>query len=70
MKSPSEPSLYIKTQEQDLLILCLYVDDLICISTNQSIFEDFKKAIIVEFEMTDLGQMKYFLGMQVKQSPS
>ena len=30
--------------------------------------EDFKKAMLKEFEMTDLGLMKYFLGFQVRQS--
>ena len=30
----------------------------------------FKKAMMVKFEMTDLELMKYFLGMQVKQSPA
>ena len=69
-KSPSEPSLYIKTQEShDFLILCLYVDDLIYMGTNSKMIEDFKKAMMSEYEMTDLGAMKYFLGMQVKQSP-
>ena len=69
-KSPSEPSLYIKTQgQQDFLILCLYVDDLIYTSTNSTMIEKFKKAMMSKFEMTDLGPMKYFLGMQVKQSP-
>ena len=70
MKSPSESSLYIRTQGQDLLILCLYVDDLIYTSTYQMMIEDLKKAMMVEFEMLDLGLMKYFLKMQVKQSPS
>jgi len=69
MKSLSEPSLYIKIQGQDLLILCLYVDDLIYTSTNQRMNEDFKKGMMVEFQMTNLGLMKYFLDMQVKQSP-
>jgi len=67
MKSPSEPSLYINTQGQDLLILCLYVDDLIYNGTNQRMIEDLKKAMLAEFEATDLGLMKYFLGMKVKQ---
>ncbi|XP_048497962.1 uncharacterized mitochondrial protein AtMg00810-like [Beta vulgaris subsp. vulgaris] len=31
--------------------------------------KEFKKAMMPEYEMTDLGAMKYFLGMQVKQSP-
>ena len=55
MKSSNEPSLYM-TQGQDILILYLYV-------------YDFKKVMMDEFEMTDLRLMKYFLGMQAKQSP-
>ena len=31
-------------------------------------FDDFKKFITNEFEMTDIGQMSYFLGLEVKQS--
>ncbi|XP_021843480.2 secreted RxLR effector protein 161-like [Spinacia oleracea] len=31
--------------------------------------EEFKKAMMSEYEMTDLGEMKYFLGMQVRQRP-
>uniref|UniRef100_A0A803LHG8 Reverse transcriptase Ty1/copia-type domain-containing protein n=1 Tax=Chenopodium quinoa TaxID=63459 RepID=A0A803LHG8_CHEQI len=44
------------------------VDDLIYMGTNSKMIEDFKKAMMSEYEMTDLGAMKYFLGMQVKQS--
>ena len=36
--------------------------------TNSKMVEDFKKATLKEFEMTDLGLMKYFLGFQVRQS--
>ncbi|XP_019108303.1 uncharacterized mitochondrial protein AtMg00810-like [Beta vulgaris subsp. vulgaris] len=31
--------------------------------------KEFKKVMMSEYEMTDLGAMKYFLGLQVKQSP-
>lgn len=51
------------------MTLCLYVDDLIYMGTNMKLVEDFKRAIMKEYEMTDLGLMKYFLGMQVKQVP-
>jgi len=67
-KSPNEPSLYVKTQGSDILILCLYVDDLIYTGTNHKIIGEFKQTMMAEFEMTYLGLMKYFLGMQVKQS--
>ncbi|CAL1407137.1 unnamed protein product [Linum trigynum] len=69
-RSPSEASLYIKKGEgKDFLMVCLYVDDLIYTGTSQHMIEEFKSVMMKEFEMTDLGLMKYFLGIQVKQSP-
>ena len=66
-KSPSEPTLYTKVnQEGKILVICLYVDDLIFIG-DLSVSE-FKKSMKIEFEMTDLGMMKYFLGIEVTQS--
>jgi len=51
----------------NILLVCLYVDDLIFIGNNPSMFEDIKKAITQEFEMTDIGLMSYYLGIKVKQ---
>ena len=68
-RSICEPSLYVKHEgTRDFLVICLYVDDLIYMGTNRKMVEDFKKAMLKEFEMTDLGLMKYFLGFQVRQS--
>ena len=68
-RSLSEPSLYLKKEgTHDSLILCLYVDDLIYTSTNPRMAEVFKKNMMKEYEMTDLGTMRYFLGIQVQQS--
>ena len=49
-------------------MVCLYVDDLIYMGTNMKMVEDFKRAMMKEYEMIDLGLMKYFLGIQVRQS--
>lgn len=68
MRSPSEPSLYVKKNGEDFLMVCLYVDDLIYVGTNANMVDSFKEAMMKEYEMTDLGLMKYFLGIQVKQS--
>lgn len=68
-RSPSEPSLYIKIFDAtNFLIVCIYVDDLVYIGTNMQIVEEFKQSMMKEFEMSDLGLMKYFLGIQVKQA--
>ncbi|XP_047328669.1 uncharacterized mitochondrial protein AtMg00810-like [Impatiens glandulifera] len=68
-QSTSESSLYVKTIDKDFLIVYLYVDDRICFGTNKAMVEDFKNQIMKEFEMIDMGLMKYFLGIQVKQIP-
>lgn len=51
----------------DLLILCLYVDDVIFTGNNLKMISDFKHIVTKEFEMTDLGLMSYFLGIEVIQ---
>jgi hypothetical protein len=65
VKSSSEPNLYILQSGQDILIVALYVDDLIYTGNNLELFQKFKSHMIVEFEMTDLGELHYFLGIEV-----
>jgi hypothetical protein len=66
-RSQNEPTLYTKTDQQGkILIVCLYVDDMIY--TGNLELTSFKHAMQSEFEMTDLGIMKYFLGIEVDQS--
>jgi hypothetical protein len=48
------------------VILALWVDDLIIFSKNTSAIEEVKDQLRKEFEMKDLGELKYFLGIQVK----
>ena len=58
-KSESEPTLYTKVNDQgNMLIVFLYVDDLIFTSDFGIAY--FKVVMESEFEMTDLGIMKFF----------
>ncbi|KAE8666843.1 hypothetical protein F3Y22_tig00112490pilonHSYRG00048 [Hibiscus syriacus] len=66
-KCPYEHALYIKIKDEDILIVCLYVDDLIFTGSNPSMFNEFKDVMMKEFEMTDMGLMAYYLGIEVKQ---
>ncbi|KAJ4719087.1 Retrovirus-related Pol polyprotein from transposon TNT 1-94 [Melia azedarach] len=66
-KCPYEHALYIKIKDEDILIVCLYVDDLIFTGSNPSLFDDFKNTMTKEFEMTDIGLMAYYLSIEVKQ---
>lgn len=54
-------------KDGDILIICLYVDDMIFTGNNPSMFADFKRSMVKEFEMTDVGLMAYFLGVEVNQ---
>ncbi|KAL4291455.1 hypothetical protein GQ457_14G019960 [Hibiscus cannabinus] len=64
-----EHALYIKIKDGgDILIICMYVDDLIFTSNNPSLIEEFKKDMSLVFEMTDVGLMCYYLGLEMEQS--
>ncbi|KAK5785125.1 hypothetical protein PVK06_039675 [Gossypium arboreum] len=68
-RSPSEPSFYVKVRgNENFLIVCLYIHDVIYAGTDMKMVEDFKRSMMKEFEITDLTLMKYFLGIQDKQS--
>ena len=58
-KCPHEHIFYVKIKDRDILIMCIYVDHLIFTGSNPSMFEEFKKAMINEFEMIDIGLMSY-----------
>ncbi|KAJ3689816.1 hypothetical protein LUZ61_018980 [Rhynchospora tenuis] len=64
---PYEHALYVKEKEGNLLYIALYVDDLIFMGNNEKMIKEFKEVMTREFEMTDLGLMKYFLGLEVRQ---
>ena len=65
-KCPFEHAFYVKEKDGDILIVCLYSDDLIFMGTNPSLFEEFKWVIIKEFEMTNNRLMAYHFSIEVK----
>ena len=67
-KSKSEPTLYVKQQgEFNILIVALYVDDLVFTGSNEKMIDDFKMEIMKKYEMSDLGLLHHFLGMEIYQ---
>lgn len=63
----SNPTVYTRRQGTDLLILVLYVDDLIVTGSSSSLIQNVQQALMEHFDMTDLGLLHYFLGLQVLQ---
>lgn len=48
-----------------MVILVLYVDDILLIGSSLKILEDVKRRLAAEFEMTDDGEIRQFLGMSI-----
>ena len=61
-KSKSDPNLYLKVVEDELVIL------LLSLRGNEKQVMESKKKLAEEFEIKDLGLMHYFLGLKVWQS--
>jgi hypothetical protein len=69
VKYPHKYSIYVKKKKRVaiLLLYTLYVDDLIFTRNNPKMLRDFKQAMIQEFEITNIGLMTYYLGIEIKQ---
>ena len=67
-KSEEDLNLYFIMVRDDPLILLLYVDDLF-ITRGKRPIAVFMKDLASEYEMTDIGLMHYFLGLEVWQEP-
>jgi hypothetical protein len=53
--------------DKDLFVSQIYIDDIIFVSTNKSFCHEFSKIMTDRFEMSMMGELKYFLGFQIKQ---
>jgi hypothetical protein len=60
-------NLYIKTKGNDFLILLVYVDNIIFGSNNASLVQWFSYAMQSKFEMFMIGELSFFLGLQITQ---
>ena len=60
-------TLFSKEKGGDLLLVQVYVDDIIFGSTNDLLCKEFEQIMQEKFEMSSMGEMQYFLGLQVQQ---
>jgi len=62
-----DTTLFRRTLEKDILVVQIYVDDIIFGFTNASLCKEFSKLMHDEFEMSMMGELKFFLGIQINQ---
>jgi len=68
--SDADPCVYVKRQNQDVIVVIIWVDDLIIAGSGKQIVQDFKAAISKRFSMKDLGALKWILGVEIKRDRS
>nr|GEY32246.1 copia protein [Tanacetum cinerariifolium] len=68
-KGSIDPTLFITKHRGDILLVQIYVDDIIFGSTNLKLSKQFETLMHGKFEMSMMRELKFFLGIQIHQSP-
>ncbi|GKB29523.1 retrovirus-related pol polyprotein from transposon TNT 1-94 [Tanacetum coccineum] len=68
-KGAVDPTLFTRHAGNDILLVQIYVDDIIFASTNTAMCNEFANQMTNKFKMSMMGQMSFFLGVQISQSP-
>nr|GEV91942.1 hypothetical protein [Tanacetum cinerariifolium] len=66
-KGSIDTTLFIKKKVKHIMLIQIYVDDIIFGSTNPKYCTKFLELMVKHFEMSMMGEMKFFLGLQVNQ---
>jgi hypothetical protein len=64
-RTNTDHSVYILNSKESKVIISIYVDDLLLLSNNLSKLEEVKRELANAFDMKDLGQVHYLLGIQI-----
>ncbi|GJT86312.1 putative ribonuclease H-like domain-containing protein [Tanacetum coccineum] len=64
-----DKTLFIKKNKSGIMLVQVYVIDIILGSTTQSMCTEFKDCMHKRFQMSSMGELTFFLGLQVKQQP-
>ncbi|GKC68089.1 putative ribonuclease H-like domain-containing protein [Tanacetum coccineum] len=62
-----DKTLFIKKMKNDILLVQVYVDDIIFGSTKKSLSTKFEELMKNKFQMSSIGELTFFLGLQVEQ---
>ncbi|GJZ53014.1 putative ribonuclease H-like domain-containing protein [Tanacetum coccineum] len=62
-----DKTLFIRRDKGDIILVQVYVDDIIFGSTKKSLCTEFEKMMHKKFQISSMGELTFFLGLQVKQ---
>jgi hypothetical protein len=65
----ADPCLYVRNIKEELVLLAVYVDDIVVAASTKALEIAVKKELMSKFEMTDLGELNWYLGMKVTRNP-
>ncbi|CAE5963143.1 unnamed protein product [Arabidopsis arenosa] len=65
LQSESEHTLFVKYNDGIFIALLVYVDDIVIASNNDDAVSQLKATLAAAFKLKDLGQVKYFLGLEI-----
>ncbi|GJY10268.1 retrovirus-related pol polyprotein from transposon TNT 1-94 [Tanacetum coccineum] len=68
-KGAVDPTLFTRKTGKHILLVQIYVDDIIFASTDPKACDIFSNEMSSKFQMSIMGQMSFFLGLQVSQNP-
>ena len=69
MESHQDPSLFVRNTSHGRVLLLLYVDDMIITGDDAAGIQFVKNHLQKQFQMKDLGPLRYFLGLEISQGP-
>ena len=64
-RSKSEVTLYVKKKHDNIISVCLYGDDMLFTRNDVKMMQKFKQDMMQAYEISDLGFLNYFLGIEV-----
>nr|GEV26475.1 hypothetical protein [Tanacetum cinerariifolium] len=69
LNSSVDPTMFIRRDGKELLLVQIYVDDIISAASTPELCDLFAKIMCSKFKMLMMGKISFFLGLQISQSP-
>nr|GEV16071.1 putative ribonuclease H-like domain-containing protein [Tanacetum cinerariifolium] len=65
-----DKTLFLEKNKRDIILVQVYVDDIIFGSTKKAWCDEFESLMKGEFQMSAMGELTFFIGLQVQQRPN